>query len=142
MGERDAAVAQLAAVTSSAYAEQVRIAVGGDVRQLALITRFHAEQGFDDRTRSLVRKGLAAPSPGLELAIERMAANMRAAAAAFAAFPVRVVLGEEVEPAWMETRRLGEAERSAAVGWLNDRLDRAYAELGLERDPHITRGEE
>ncbi|REK73657.1 hypothetical protein DX116_09030 [Aeromicrobium endophyticum] len=144
MVERDAAVAQLAAVTSPAYAEEVWLASGRDVRQLATITRFHAEQGFDDRTRSLVRRGLTAPSPGLDLtiAIERMAANMRAVAAAFNPFPIRVMLGVEAEPVWMETRELGAAEKSAALDWLNDLLDRTYADLGLVRDPHITRGVE
>jgi hypothetical protein len=140
--ERAAAEARLAAVTSPVYAHDVRLATGGDVRQIDLVTQLHSAEGFNDRTRALVRGELGvAGRSTLDFQIRKMMACL-AAAGAWHSVPMLLQVGEEIEEPWMEMRRLGATQRSAAVGWLNDRLDRAYAELGLERDPHITRGEE
>lgn len=55
LADREQAVARLAAVTSPAYAHEMRLATGGDVRQLDLITRLHSARGFNEQTRGLVR---------------------------------------------------------------------------------------
>jgi hypothetical protein len=77
----------------------------------------------------------------LDVMIERMYTALAMAGLHYW-WPVRVVLGEEPEPVWMEMRRIGAEQMSAAYGWLNEHLDTAYADLGLKRDPHITRGTE
>lgn len=93
-----------------------------------------------------VRKSTAADETGgqmseLDVMIDRMYTALAKAGLHYC-WPVRVVLGEEPEPVWMAMRRIGAEQMSAAYGWLNEHLDTAYADLGLERDPHITRGTE
>lgn len=58
--DRGQAVARLAAVTNHAYAHEMRLTTGGDVRQLELITRLHVAHGFDVDSQIMVREALEA----------------------------------------------------------------------------------
>jgi hypothetical protein len=92
LADREQAVARLAAVTTPAYAHEMRRVTGGDVRQLDTIARLHVAQGFDDRTRAMVREAYEdGPRPYL-------ATNLDAAIARAYDVPVGLVAGGLPEP--------------------------------------------